>query len=292
MALTPQQIEQRRGFLCASDVPAILGHSPYSTPADCWLDKMGLLEQEKGDKDQAEVGDWLESQVIGWAGDRLSPISADTNSWKVADNGVMAATLDARFRLEEGGPYFPVEAKVWRDFKDEWGPDGSDLVPPYVLAQVHAQCICTGSKVAYVAAFLKGYYNIRRALYVIRPSQENLDEVEKYCLWWWNKYVVGNERPPETPSLDVSQRIRKRRGITATVLPELAARVVEAGEELTKAKARNDLAKAAMLNAMDGCTDGECEGYDISHRGHQRAGKEVRRLLVRKKGEKTRAEFY
>lgn len=296
MALTPQQIEQRRKYLCASDVPAILGHDPYRTPTDAWLDKMGLLEEAKSG-DQAEVGNWLEDGVIEWAESLLAQPSSmvvlHRQQWVVAQNGVMAATLDAARLNGLANPREPVEAKVWRDFKDEWGPDGSDQVPPYVLAQVHAQCICTGSKIAYVAAFLKGYYNIRRALYVIRPSQENLDEVEKYCLWWWTTHVIGDKRPPETPSLDVAQRIRRRKGITATVEPEVAAMVVETGEALSLAKSANDIAKAMMLNALDGCTDGECEGYEISNRGHLRGGKEVRRLLVRRKGEAgPSVEFY
>jgi predicted phage-related endonuclease len=289
MALTPQQIEQRRGFLCASDVPAILGHDPYRTPTDVWLDKMGLLEEEKGGKDQAEVGDWLEAGVLDWAKSVLGPAEVKRDVWKVAGNGIMASTYDAIFGL----PYFPVEAKVWRDFRDEWGPDGSDKIPAYVLAQVHAHCICGPYPVEYVAAFLKGYYNVRRAMYRIEPDQSNLAEVEKYCLWWWREYVVGDKRPSETPSLEAAQRIRRKKGITATVPPELAAKVVETSEALALAKNMNDIAKAAMLNALDGCADGECEGYEISNRGHQRQGKEVRRLLVRKNGDHgPSAEFY
>ncbi len=44
MALTLEQLEQRRGYICGSDTPKVFGvcEFPDSTPLDLWYDKKGI----------------------------------------------------------------------------------------------------------------------------------------------------------------------------------------------------------------------------------------------------------
>lgn len=63
---TPEWHEQRRKHLDASEVPAILGLSPYKSGYQVWLEKLGKVAPWQG-SDASRAGQRLESAVLDQA---------------------------------------------------------------------------------------------------------------------------------------------------------------------------------------------------------------------------------
>lgn len=144
MSLTPEELDRRRQFITATDVPAILGLSPWRNAADVYWTKVRGTDQPTNDAMQA--GHLLEPSVIRWAETRLGRINP--GDWKVAENGINAASLDGE--LADGGDV--VEAKTsgitGPGSPGQWGEQMTDEIPDYYLLQVQTQLLVTGKPVA------------------------------------------------------------------------------------------------------------------------------------------------
>lgn len=150
--LTPEQAKNRVGKIGSSDVPRILGISPYGdkSPAkqarDAYFSIMG--QSPRTETDSMRAGNFLEPAILNWAEWKIGkPFARDTQvvrDWQIAS-------------FDGLGDDFVVEAK-WVQNPDmcaHWGRAGCkkpENVPEYVLAQVQHQLMLTGFSVAYVAA--------------------------------------------------------------------------------------------------------------------------------------------
>jgi len=221
MSLTPWQMEQRRKYLTASKVPAVLGLDPYRTAADV-LAFYTLPVDEQGAGEAAEIGIGIEPMLIDWCTRECNLTDVIRNQWRVADNGLMAATLDA---VGKNGVPVAIEAKTAGILNpagvgDEWGEPGTDQIPMRHLVQVVAQMIAAPAvQRTYIPALIGGR---GRLLYVVdraRPFvQDLIEEVERQAGAWWTKHVVNREPLPEgsaPPSMDTLKRIQRE---PATVL--------------------------------------------------------------------------
>lgn len=221
MSLTPWQMEQRRKYLTASKVPAVLGLDPYRTPADV-LASYTLPVEEQGAGEAAEIGLGIEPMLIDWCAREFNLKDVVRNQWRVAENGVMAATLDA---VGKNGVPVGIEAKTAGILNpagvgDEWGDPGTDQIPMKYLVQVVAQMIAAPNiQRTYVPALIGGR---GRLVYVVdraRPVVKDLlEEVEQQATAWWNRHVVEGAPLPEDsapPSMETLKRVRRE---PATVL--------------------------------------------------------------------------
>lgn len=93
--LTAADLEKRRKFLTASDVPSLFGHNPYKTAYDVYIEKtLPVNASEAGEA--AAIGNDLEDAMLNW-GVREAGFDAQQlkrQFWAVAPNGIMAATID------------------------------------------------------------------------------------------------------------------------------------------------------------------------------------------------------
>ena len=119
-----------------SDVAAIFGVSPWTTPLELWNIKKGRMKPpKKANANQLEMGHLLEPIAAHWYAKKTGNIvTVDTNLYQHADHPYALANFDRRFtRVSDGVPGI-LECKSCTFHKsDEWA-DGA--IPLYYELQL------------------------------------------------------------------------------------------------------------------------------------------------------------
>lgn len=185
----------------ASEVPAIAGVSPWTTPAGLWLAKVGLGGPDR-DTAPMRMGQVLERTLVRALGDDLgytfrhNQVTFRHPDWPAIP---LYATPDGF------GPHRRslVEIKVVGHHWDAW----KDGPPEYVRLQALAQlAVLQRAQRVHVGALLGS--EVRA--YVIDRDQEAIDTLEAEVARWWAAHVLAEVAPdPEGPS-DVWALLRAR----------------------------------------------------------------------------------
>lgn len=82
-----------------SDVAAIFGLSPWTTPLELWLIKKGRMKAPvKSNEDQLEMGHLLEPIAAHWFEKKTGNlVTDDTNLYQHADHPYALANIDRRY---------------------------------------------------------------------------------------------------------------------------------------------------------------------------------------------------
>lgn len=208
--LSAEQLEARRSWIGASDVPAILGLSPYATAYDIWLHKVHGVYSGAGEA--AHLGDIYERPILDWyereAGVQLvrgHSVSVDGQRYP------LRVSLDA-LQLDIGNG-LPVNAKtsgLRSGVPDAYGEPGTDEVPEHVRIQEWMEALACGAEYAIVPAMI-----VRRGLCVFRVPRADAetyaaihDELSRF----WIDHVL-TKSPPEigerAPSADLLKALRR-----------------------------------------------------------------------------------
>lgn len=141
MTLTPEQLALRKQGLGSSDLPSVLGLSPYRSAFELWLEKTGRVAPFAGNK-HTELGNLIEP-VIGTLYERKAqPTSMERGTTVIGSESWMIATPDFIVTDDETRI---MEAKMRSRFTmDDFGPPGTDQVPSDILCQVTWQQGVTG----------------------------------------------------------------------------------------------------------------------------------------------------
>lgn len=191
--VTHRRDDLKRLALGASEVPAIMGLSPYATGSDVWLDRMGLAGP-KDDTPAMAAGRALERPLLRMANDR-DGLGFRHNRMTLAHPDYPTVPM---FATPDGfgpGRQSTAEVKlVGRRFSD-WSPTEP---PDYVTAQARAAMACVPqARYAVVIAFVGSdlrTYRIERDLDI----EERLVE---FVARWWHDHIVGEVAPePDTPA--------------------------------------------------------------------------------------------
>jgi predicted phage-related endonuclease len=282
MTITAEQREQRRQWVGASDVAAICGLDPYRSAYDVWIEKVHRTEDFKSEP--ADMGDWLEGPLLGWA---ESQVGYDVELERAYNHATLplAAHLDG-IVFPDDGPRV-IEAKtaglcnpMFRAAEAGWLPDSP---PERVIIQVHAQMMCVGDdcRTSYVAALVAG---LGRMLYTVDRNDEWCDGIARRVESFWRE-VEERRAPDDTPSLDLCRRIVREPGKTVPVCPDLVTEY-EASTALEKsAKRDRDTAKARLLAALGDADAGlfDREGERLMVTNYANRGG-VRRLKIERNG--------
>jgi putative phage-type endonuclease len=178
---------QRR--MTASKVAAVLGLSPWESRFSLWHRMAGLIDPQEP-TDATRRGHYLEDAVAQWWADQHPDLLAgDGGAWEHPDRPWQAASPDrlcyaGPVRDDDAGPVAVLEVKTTAD-ADEWGPGGTDQIPPHVRVQVVWQLDTLGLPVGYVAALLprlefREYridYNPDEAAYIRAEARAFLDSL-------------------------------------------------------------------------------------------------------------------
>ncbi len=256
MPITQQQREQRRNHIGASDTPAILGLSPWATPADIYWSKVGPLP---GDEPTVamQTGNRLEGAIIRFAVERLG-WEAERDVSRVHPGGIFAANLDGLIPGDGASHDQGIEAKyVGPQNADAWGPDGSEEIPDYVYAQVQHQAFVANLSKVYVAAFVSGFRPDWR-LYPIPRDERAIGVIVERGTAFWNEHVAKQVPPPggELAPLEVLKAMHRER------------------------------AEIALPNEADGLL-GEYEYHKATEKAAAECGKRLQRQLIALLGDAT-----
>jgi len=182
----PAWIEARRSFLGASDVPAVLGLSPWRTPLDVWAEKTGLIVQPASSGSLAtRLGHELEDLIARlWSDEH--PDEEVTHSLVTLRDPArpwLAASTD-----REVGSDGLLECKLVGATTTALWDDG---VPDHVHAQCVAQLAVTGRQWVDVCSLHAGRRWEHRIDRITRDDDEIRALVTHLERWWFGHVVTG-----------------------------------------------------------------------------------------------------
>ena len=119
-----------------SDVAAIFGVSPWTTPMELWLIKKGRMKPaEKSNANQLMMGHLLEPIAAYWYGQKTgNTVTEDTHLYQHADHPYALANFDRRFTRKSDGEPGILECKSCTYHKaEEWADDAIPLYYEFQL---------------------------------------------------------------------------------------------------------------------------------------------------------------
>lgn len=182
--LTKEQIEMRRRWIGASEVPCILGVSPFGNEISVWCSKMGL--DIIATTDEMELGNFLEAGI--------AQMYAHKTGYEIASFGSIA---HPRFPFMGCTPDICVfgqsriaQIKLVGHWMAHHWDDG---VPEYVQAQVQAEMEVCDVEVCDVVPLIGG--TDIRIIPVYRDREIGAGLVE-ICRAFWLNHIETGEMPP------------------------------------------------------------------------------------------------
>lgn len=226
---------ERRSYAGGSDVAAIYGVSPYATPTQLWLEKTGQRTPPPPDKYKKRIlerGHRLEPIVVEMALDKLREqgheveLIATNERYYDPDYPFLSCEID--FELMFNGEHINGDAKTVQGFaRNSWGEEETDEIPlHYHLQFLHGMGI-TRRRRCIVAALI-GLDDV--AIYWAEWDDETITAMRAKVIDFWNRCVLGGERPDFLVYDDVS-----------AVYPRDNGKAIEATEVIAEkvAKLRN-----------------------------------------------------
>lgn len=269
MSLTPEQIEERRTMITASDVSAIVALNPYRGPLDVWLEKRGLAPPEEMDPARADRIEWghlLEPHLRRRYAERHGVVVTAEYTKRHPTKRHHGATPDGLVYTPGGStPLRGWEGKSHSvGVRHLYGPPGTDEVPIHELMQCQWLMHVTDVGRWDLTAFLDG----AERDYVIERDQELIDELVARVDPWWQRHVIGGEQPAVTDAdADALLKLYPRHTRDELVPADQAARL--AAENLRAAiaehahtESRLELAKNAVKAII-----GDASGLDLGQAG-------------------------
>lgn len=141
--LTEQQKQWRRAGIGGSDMPAIMGLSPWRTPMQVYLEKIGEAEEQPetkaqywGSRHEKEIINTyskklLKEQFIIYSSENIQPFQHPSIKILLGNYDGLIADFEQHSKLLWG-----LECKT-ASYDDDWGIEGTDEIPQYYLPQVH-----------------------------------------------------------------------------------------------------------------------------------------------------------
>lgn len=258
-SLSQHALERRQNHETATDTPKILALNPpeWGGPGDVFWAKTTPIVPGKTTESQA-MGHWLEPVLIDFAADRLGVNASRRGLFRVSkgpDNGLLSCTLDATV---VGKPE-AIEAKyVGPDHVDEWGDEGTDQVPAYVIAQVQHQMYVAELETVWVSALLARYRPERR-LYRVQRDDELIKMMVVQLVEWWDRHIVRRV-PPEgaaVPPLAILRAMRREPKAVISLPTELVQSWRAAREQKRQAEKISEEADREILAALGDAEAGD-----------------------------------
>lgn len=155
---SPEWWATRRGTLGGSEIAAVMGHSPWTSPFTLWHRKAGNIE-EQAPNESMDWGKRLESAIVeAWWDENpdLFPLAGGTfhhaeRTWQLANPDLLVSDTP------DGEPTGLLEVKTADAFSShEWGKSGTDVYPPYYADQVQWYLDVFGLPFAHLAVLIGG----------------------------------------------------------------------------------------------------------------------------------------
>ena len=252
-------LAERRTKITATDVPAILGLSPYASPVSVWLEKTNQSDGKEA-TDAMRWGQRFERPILEeYEEVRGEPLvfPEPYTLLTAPTQPLIGATLDA-WRVRDGGA---VDAKnLGAHIRDHYGEAGTDDFPPHYAAQLMMQLFVHGGDSADLAV-LFNRHDFR--IYTIQYDKETAEGLVERCVDWWEQYVVTRTAPPVDGTPDYTAFVKRFRQATDMVIRADAAQH-EVAAHLNATKQQLDAVeteKARLENILKSAI-GEAKGIE------------------------------
>lgn len=250
----------------ASKVAGIIGVSPYESPRSVWHKMRGDIPADTRPPTAAmHRGNILEPAVLAWWIDRHpEAVVIGQQSYRSLE-AWCAATVDLEASIAD--ELVLVEAKTAaRD--DEWGPDGTDLIPVHYLTQVYWQLAMAPEAVrAYVAVLLGPGLEFRE--YVIERDEDIQSDLVARCREFYASTRRGDPPPLDDTVATVETLKALHPEINGTTVPidlALAHEWLTAKAHTEAAKARERAAESLIRDLMGEARYAAHQGVRVARR--------------------------
>lgn len=177
-----------------SDVAAIFGVSPWTTPMELWLIKKGRMKPaEKSNANQLMMGHLLEPIAAYWYGQKTgNTVTEDTHLYQHADHPYALANFDRRFTRKSDGKPGILECKSCTYHKaDEWA---DDAIPLYYEFQLRFYLAVADVDIgAFSAVWGNNPDNDLAIPEIVRDKAKEDMIFERLEEWIWS---LENDKPP------------------------------------------------------------------------------------------------
>lgn len=239
--------------ITASKVSAILGLSPWKSRFAQYYDMAGLLPPVDMTTNQAR-GHWLEDAIARWFADQHGVHLRPGKCWRSREHPWMVVTPDRLIFPHRYGrqPQAVLEIKT-SGSNEEWGPDGSDEIPPHYRVQIMLQLDCLGLPVGYCAVLLS---RLQFRSYTIRHDPDEAAWIRQEVLKFRDTLPGGpNEQVPDIDEDDSTyQALRamhpNMEDRDVPISPELARRFIETKQHQLQSKAAWTGMQSEMAQVM------------------------------------------
>lgn len=232
MTITKQQLELRRNAIGSSDAPVIVGASPWKTPLALWLEKRNGPEPDEPSL-AMEIGNALESYVADrWSRDTGHAVREVDTIIDKHSPFIIGHPDRMLVNSNEG-----LEVKVVGMASDEWGPQGSDIVPLHVHVQCDHLLMVSGAQRWHVAALL-GMRELRH--YVIERDEALLARLRLFEHQFWHMVQEGVQ-PPMMNAEDARRMYPVDSGTPITATPGITQLIGQLRHVRSELDGLNDL---------------------------------------------------
>ena len=237
-------LRQRTKGIGGSDVAAIMGFSPWRTPAQVWLEKTGRVEPEDiSDKPYVQFGNIMEPLVGKWYARRhpertVRRVNAIGQS---IERPWAQASLD--YEVKDGLVWGVLEIKTARTAKD-W----ADGVPPYYLTQIYHYMSVTGRPFADVAVFFRDTCEFRD--FRVEYDPEDGAAVDADVDTFWHDFVEADVMPELVGTAGETADLTRYHGIATGDFVSAGAEADELIAAYQDAASREKQAKADKTAAI------------------------------------------
>ncbi len=246
-----QTPELRQSGIGGSDAAAVVGLSKYRTPLDVYREKIGEAEPFE-QTDAMYFGTLLEDVIAGeYARRTEQQVRRVNKTFRHKDLPYMMAHVDRMIVGKKKGLECKTAGKWFK--REDWGDEGSDLVPPDYLLQCQHYMEVIDLHEMDLAALLAG--NDWRIYTLKRDAEIGAMLRDVYKQFW---KLVQDRTPPEPKTIgDLAWLYPKDNGQSVITTDAVALAVTELGEVNEKAaalKKRQDELKLAINHHMKDAT--------------------------------------
>lgn len=185
-------LKARRKLVTATDVPALLGISPYGSPLSVYAEKIDDSEPEPEEREIWRWGHLLEPVIVQQTALEIGQKIGRELHWEIdhalyrsPKTEILAATPDSWIGAKR---FVPAECKN-RMRAEDWkqGP------PDYVLVQVQTQIAVLDAPGAYLAAL---FFGSKLQWWRVDRDDELIDRIRDAAEDFWEKRVLKRVPPP------------------------------------------------------------------------------------------------
>lgn len=181
----------RREGIGASDVPGLLGLSPWASPWSIWLDKLGLLPEQEATT-AMRLGLELEPIIGRWFAEETGLQLGGEQTQVTGRRLHHRATVDGF--VFDGPGRLPADRLGVAEFK--FSADGWEELPAHYRAQVLWQLHVAELPRAWVAALMVPFGRPRFSVIEVERDEEEIARMVAVVDEFWGRCVIGREAPP------------------------------------------------------------------------------------------------